>query len=44
MAGDSVVIYEITAGNQLKNKVAYEASYFEVDKVHIRSIIKAKGN
>lgn len=44
MAGDSVVVYEITAGNQLRAKVEYGAQFFGVEKVHIRSMIKAKGN
>ena len=43
MTGDSVVVYEITAGNQLRNKVEYQAKFFEVDRIHIRSIIRAKG-
>lgn len=44
MTGDSVVVYEITAGNQLRNKVEYDAQFFGTNRIHIRSIIKAKGN
>lgn len=44
LAGDSIIIYEITAGNQLKNRVEYGSLFFGVDRIHVRSIIKAKSN
>lgn len=44
MTGDSVVVYEVTAGNQLRSKTEYEAQFFGVSRIHIRSIIKGKGN
>jgi hypothetical protein len=44
MTGDAVVVYEITAGNQLRGKIEYEAKFFNVNRIHIRSIIRAKGS
>lgn len=44
MTGDSVVVYEISAGNQLKNREEYGSQFFGVDRVHIRSIVRSKQN
>jgi hypothetical protein len=41
MAGDQIIIYEITAGNQLKNKLVYEAQFFNTDRIHIRNMIRS---
>ncbi len=39
-----MVIYEVTAGNQLRSKTEYGSQFFGVSRINFRSIIKAKGN
>lgn len=44
VVGDQIITYELTANSKLKNKRAYNSSFFNATRVSFRSLYRADSN